>query len=577
MTDSNLQNNAVVASSASQWVSIVPSNGEQFNPKQKIIYDIEPELGYIKKDSYLVFDILNNSANQDRWTLQKNLGAHAVIDRVDIYSKETGILLESLTNYSQWVNIEHQYLFDDHSNLQNQQGVGHPVQSWTYERVGDDINNGLKKKHSLAQVNHIENNQLSPLSADGTNGGTACYTSRRFCIPLKCGVFGHFDAVEKAIPVMNFGGLRVEITLATPERALQRLCAVIKDNTGFHEDYFHPLDYTAGVPLRVDATDQSATVATTFKVQIGSTDATDGWRNKLQDSGLIVGNAIALSNMTQTDDSVYRGGAVSGVVESMTLVTDKAVVLDGVSTVLKQYIEIVVGGVANGAGCVGMKTGTIKVVNAPNYKITNTEFRLLQIVPPPNVADSLVKGINYEFTSYEVFLDNIPTAPLRHQIPIHSIASKAVSTFTQIYGTDNDEGQQKSASDYYAGSLPRDIKLNDVVYFINNRLYPLRSYNPQALADKVLSQNELVKAFRAIGKQPLSLGNADFSDLEGYTNTPLISRELARSGMVFDLRNSEPELRVAFSGTRGSVLRANTFVFSKKIIQTTATGVQVIH
>ena len=118
MTDSNLQNNAVVASSASQWVSIVPTNGEQFNPNQKIIYDIEPELGYIKKDSYLIFDILNNSENQDRWTLQKNLGAHAVIDRVDIYSKETGILLESLTNYSQWVNIEHQYLFDDHSNLQ---------------------------------------------------------------------------------------------------------------------------------------------------------------------------------------------------------------------------------------------------------------------------------------------------------------------------------------------------------------------------------------------------------------------------------------------------------------------------
>ena len=574
MTDSNLQNNAVVASSASQWVSIVPTNGEQFNPNQKIIYDIEPELGYIKKDSYLVFDILNNSENQDRWTLQKNLGAHAVIDRVDIYSKETGILLESLTNYSQWVNIEHQYLFDDHSNLQNQQGVGHPVQSWTYERIDS---NTIRKKRSKAMVNLIENNQLSPLTADGTNGGAACYTSRRFCIPLKCGIFGHFDAEEKAIPVMNFGGLRVEITLASPERALQRLCPVIKNNAGHYDGFFKPLDFTEGVALRADATDQSASAGASFKVHIGSTAASVAWRDKLQDSGLIVGNKIELSNLTITAGTAYRTGAVSGTISAMELKEDKDIVLDGVQKGLKGYIEITVAVAAAAAGPVGIATGTIKVVNAPNYKITNTEFRLSQIVPPPNVADSLVKGINYEFTSFEVFLDNIPAAPLRHQIPIHSIASKAVSTFTQIYDTANDEGQLESASDYYAGALPSNINLNDVVYFINNRLYPLRSYNPQALSDKVLSQNELVKAFRAIGKQPLSLGNSDFCDLEGYTNTPLVSRELARSGMVFDLRNSEPELRLAFSATRTNVLRANTFVFSKKIIQTTATGVQVIH
>ena len=47
--------------------------------------------------------------------------------------------------------------------------------------------------------------------------------------------------------------------------------------------------------------------------------------------------------------------------------------------------------------------------------------------------------------------------------------------------------------------------------------------------------------------------------------------------MVFDLRNAEPELRLSFSGSRSHILRANTFVFSKKIIQTTATGLQVIH
>ena len=105
----------------------------------------------------------------------------------------------------------------------------------------------------------------------------------------------------------------------------------------------------------------------------------------------------------------------------------------------------------------------------------------------------------------------------------------------------------------------------------------MRAYNPQNKGDRVLATNELVKSFRALGVQPSNLGNADFCELENYTNTPLISRELAREGMVFDLRNAEPELRLSFSSARSNILRANTFVFSKKIIQTTATGLQVIH
>ena len=78
----------------------------------------------------------------------------------------------------------------------------------------------------------------------------------------------------------------------------------------------------------------------------------------------------------------------------------------------------------------------------------------------------------------------------------------------------------------------------------------------------------------------MALGNADYGGLEAYTFTPLIARELARNGMVFDIRNAEPELRLNFSAARSNdvgILRANTYVFSKKIIQSSPTGVQVIH
>ena len=225
---------------------------------------------------------------------------------------------------------------------------------------------------------------------------------------------------------------------------------------------------------------------------------------------------------------------------------------------VKQLLTITLSGGGNGIN--GVKTGTIKrVLDDCNYKVQNVEFRLKQIVPPDNVADSLMSGINYEFMSYEMFMNNIPTGSLRHQIPINSVASKAVATFTILHDSTNGEGELYSAADKYAGALPNEIDLNEVVFFINNRLYPLRAYNPQNKGDRVLTTNELVKAFRALGVQPANLGNADYCDLENYTNTPLICRELARNGMVFDLRNAEPELRLSFAAARNNILRANTF------------------
>ena len=569
MTDSNLVANAVVANASSQYISIVPENGEQFNPQQKIIYNIEPEIGFIKKDSYLVFDILNNSSDFSRVTLNKNLGAHAIIDRVDIYSKETGVLLESNTHYAQWCNIENQYMYDSTNNLSNHQGVGSPVSSRFSVVSGTNVVTGGR---TLAGAHLIENNQLSPVD-NGANGGAPTYTPRRFCIPLMVGLFGAYEADEKAIPIMPFGGLRIEITLARPEIALQDLGWRAKNIAFNSKDKDRIFDWKAPLaPLTPNPHNDSGAQTLTLK---WVADGNHGWTKDLQDTGLCVGNKLqVLSGKDNTTSADLVAGSYA--ITAITGATAQDRVINGVATSVYTELFIVLNYGATGPN--GNKNVTVKkVVSNNNYKVINTEFRLLQVVPPPNVMDGLMKGINYQFTGYEVFFDNVPTASLRHQIPIHSVASKALAVFTMLYDTANDEGQIASSLDMYNGSLPNDIHLNDIVYFINNRLYPLRSYNPQNKKDKVLNTNELVKAFKALGKQPLNLGSADFGDLENYANTPLIARELARNGMVFDLRNAEPELRIAFSQARANILRANTFVFSKKIIQTTATGVQVIH
>ena len=578
MTDTNLQGGAIVANQNSQYVSIIAENGEQFNPRQKIIFNIEGEIGYIKNDSYIVFDILNNSADKGRFTLQKNLGAHAIIDRVDIYSKETGILLESNTNYCEWLNVMNQYMYDDPTNLQNHQGVGKPVQSWTHQPKADG--SAVASSRSIPSPIDIENNQLSPLTKESsTEMGDPAYTTRRFCIPLMCGLFGAYEGgQEKAIPVMSFGGLRIEITLQPPKLALQQLGCVKKNTGADHNAFFadEVMDWVEGIAVAADTTasaNQSGqSTVCYFLVDAGTTLA--GFReNHLGDLGLCIGN-----KMTFTGEDSAGAYTCSGTVSAAVYADNVNLTVHGAVVQHKRLAKITLTGIGK-AGANAIASGTLKrVLTDASYKVMNTEFRLKQLVAPDNVADAQVKeGISYEYLGYEMFMNNIPISPLRHQIPINSVASKAVATFTILHDTSNGEGEVASSCDVYNGALPDQIHLNEVVYWINNRLYPLRSYNPQVKGDRVLNTNELVKALRALGTQPANLGNADFGDLENYTNTPMVCRELARAGMVFDLRTAEPELRLGFSAARTSILRANTFVFSKKIIQTTATGLQVIH
>jgi len=72
------------------------------------------------------------------------------------------------------------------------------------------------------------------------------------------------------------------------------------------------------------------------------------------------------------------------------------------------------------------------------------------------------------------------------------------------------------------------------------------------------------------------LGLNQYGLAENYNNLFVVSRELARNGFVFDLRNAEGEVRLGFSGTRTFRTRVNSFVFSKKVIETTAAGIQVV-
>ena len=542
-------NGDIASSINSKYISIKPENGESFVAGQKIIYNIEPSIGFIKRDSYLVFDVVNNTADNGKYSLT-TAGAHGLINQINIYSKETGVLLENLNNYNQWCGIENQYTTDDKTQLAIKEGVRLPCQ------VKYNFEGGTQSDLQLPAAEILTNHLLSPID----NNGNAVFMEKRYCIPLRCGIFRYWDD-ERLIPILNFGGLRIELILEKPELALQRLPSAYEDVnqiTGYRN-----VNLASGVLLNVRAG------AADVVFQLSN-------NNSMRHCGFAVGNRV-----------IIRGeiGGANGIVNTAREIigmTD-----DGAGAVQITVSGGVIGTTTNTAlmiidipVAVG-GTNTIVSANAvmPSYKITNTEYRLCVVAPNAAQSKALGAGINYEFTSYDLFLDNVQNTSLRHQVPIHSVASKAKAITTMVY--DPNEESNVVSQNYYCGlqnhAVPITTYLNDIVFFINNKLYPLRSYNPQRLADRVLNINETVKTFNSINKPIMSFGENKGGNLKDSVNTQLVCRELARGDFVFDLRNAEPEIRLGFSGARAGNLRVNTFVWSKKIISTSSTGVQVIY
>ena len=532
---------SIVSSNNSRLISVAPSNATQFNPGQKCIIDLDESLGYIKgRDSYLAVDIQNTSINKDRWSFPNGVGVSSIIQRLDIYSRSTGQLLESLPNYNQVCGFETQYTHDDFTHLERTECVGSPSNQYTnaYLNGGGDYS-----KVSNLEPSDIVNNLVSPLNEDGSNA----YVPRRLCVPLKSGVFSRWWDTEKLCPILNLGGLRLELTFAPVGQVCKRLGYKNNTGTAAADDFI----------VRNTNIDEIALV----QVVGGNVVTTNNAQNRgsftdLHNTGLCVGNKIVFT---------YDIGGVSTVI-------NRSITALGAGT-LASEVDITVDGAVLVAGDAMVGQLKIDVTSPLNYKVDSVELRVLQMVVPKDGMDKLSKPMKYEFTSYDHFLNTLPTGVLRHQVPVSSVASKARCMLSQFTNATNEE--DSFIMSYYSGVKPLENNLNSVQYFINNRLHPLQAYNPGNLNDKPLTLNELVKALRTINKTPQNLGSGDRGNLNDYSNTFLLARELARGDFVFDLRNAEPEIRLSFSATRADVNRVNTFVFSRKVVDISAQGLMV--
>jgi hypothetical protein len=525
-----------------KYVSIIPENGTTFVAGQKVVFNLDPSLGFIKgRDSYLVFEIVNKAMTPYRYVLKKP-GISSVIKQVNIFSQHNGMLLETLDDYNKWTSCEMEYRYDDYNNLCNTEGA----------LLHQQAQKGLEPATDVSMTPNYKNTYSEPSNhrfTQTTDNGTPQTSALRLTCPLRCGIFRHWDD-EALVPILMMGGLRIELILAPPEEVFELV--YLKTHRKSHPNFV----VNQHIPIANEA-DTSTVVRI---VDDGNLDH--------KDTPFVVGSEV----------HIFAQGGID-VVKTITAVDNTGGAGHPVKLTLDSALGTAIGGAA---GRIEINPAALTVSNL-KYELSQVEFRLLQEQPPKQM-----NNMEYVFTSYDLFRDTIPQTQRNFNQDIASVASKAVSLFTMYEDPQYDDISNLGMNNYYMGVSPDNegINMNSIVYFINNKLYPLQAYNPSRYGDRVINQNELVKAWGTLNIPVKSLGSSEYADLGQYTNRYLHARELARGNSVFNLQNAEPQIRVGFSAARGNNrqgtqvgnLRMITFVFSKKILKIDGNeGLSLIH
>jgi len=246
---------AIEMSAQSQKISLLPINGTQFTAGKKVIFELTPDLGFMKAardESYLVFTVRNSGTA--RWMFATS--GQSLIQRVDIFSMATGQQLESLQEYNKMMWILDQYSQVTHGIKQSYEGLRKNVTSL------ETFANGATAPRLISSdetADSVMNSIISPIKTDGT----LVPLGWQVCVPLKAGIFSCFGE-EKLTPLIAMGGLRVELTLE--DEAL--VCAPIQPIVGARE-FRIVTDQSSAITVTQGANTSTLSIAGTTVVATG--------------------------------------------------------------------------------------------------------------------------------------------------------------------------------------------------------------------------------------------------------------------------------------------------------------------
>lgn len=612
-----MENKKPVSQEQFKEYSLPPINGTEFvgSLGNRIQFEI-PATHFVKgrENFRLNFKVLNTSGTKQRLGVSPTAGANSLINRIDFFNL-SGELLESLQHYNQICAVMNQYNFNDANNINALEGVSVDNVARVFE---GDADNHVSVRNSKS-VNNPEDCILSPI--DKTTA-EAKYNPVIFSLDVKAGLLSAFDNDEKLIPLPWINGLRIVVYLEDPKIALVNISgasdenlvvdgvaclpnANIADHVFIQGEGDYALDPIAPGSLAVEITDTAVNV-TNVKYKIGDLVTIYGIMNaapanipaKITSFGTNIGKLVL--NLTKPDGTAIGGEFTHQVDPANVRFTNSNVSVENSGFVVGNVCDIVSTTDPMPAGYPSQnKTITaiefdntekrVKVTFSPNdvpaggtdlkiklsavdksYRVEPT-LNFLSVMPsaPPSV-----KNFKYQFTTYDFYINTIPSASRNFQIEIPSVSTMAKAIFT-TYANGNKLDDNEN-SQLFVGDFPEESFIDSIQYYIDNRYQPVRAYNPAVTVDKVINQHELQKALTVINRLPQSMGDNSGANLNGYTNQYLHALRLAKDPFIYDLSQAEPQIRLGFSAGRTYNMNAYTFVFSNKIISVDQSGVSVL-
>ena len=277
-----------------------------------------------------------------------------------------------------------------------------------------------------------------------------------------------------------------------------------------------------------------------------------------QRGGLSVGQNIVITSTETTTGGGGPGVTYNRVITTIGIVGNKLQIGFAGGVTMATHVKV-----------------SLPVSNTVQYKLKNMELKLLEVIPPQNLLKQVIKESQFDFISYETFRGNLPSSSLSHQEDIPSVATKGKCLITHY--TDTTTENDPFTPNYYRGISPLELGLDSVQYFIQNKLYPLRAYNPGHFEDKIVSLNELNKSMRTLGKVVKSFGDSGRGGITDYSYTYLTSRELARGqDFVYNLKDSEAQIRLGFKAVRANNVKLETFCFSVRSIMISENNLSLV-
>jgi len=257
---------------------------------------------------------------------------------------------------------------------------------------------------------------------------------------------------ERLCPVVALGGLRIEFTLENPKTALHNLSADKKDVVNDPID-ISPGGANVGIPCSDIGGAAALTITTSDDMLV-------------DDSGLAVGNHIEIKNSTaDITDAVISG------------------LTKGAGADDKLYITFTSAGTP--AGVPALSTGvSVKLRSETRSAKVRPQLRVVSMAPPDDMISRISGGFQYEFTTYDLLLSSLIASALRHEAEINSVANRALCIITAFANPAGYENGDHST--YFSGQTPAQLNMNSVQYFMDNKLQPVRSYNPALTQDKVI-------------------------------------------------------------------------------------------